>query len=159
MKAETYFITSLDVIKEVIDRVKQIVPGHNIKVTIGNAGTKSAKQRGLEWNWYTDISLSGKGGKHCDTKEGVHLVYKYRFALPIMCREDVYFADLWAGWLKMCDTMVDREERLLFFVDKHVHTEKLPVPLMAEYLTDIQKDCIQKGIYIREPQFRGLLDY
>lgn len=158
MKAETIYLNSLQSIKKAINRIMDILPEQQLKVVISGIGTKSSRQRGLQWMWYEDISNSGRGGKHSDIKEGVHRVCKYRFAVPIFIRDDELFADLWAAWNKRCEIMEDKEERILYFVDQHVSTEKFTVSQMAEYLTDIQRDCINRQIELREPEFRGLLD-
>jgi hypothetical protein len=158
MKAETLYLDSLQAIKKAVTRIMDILPEQQLKIVISGVGTKSSRQRGLQWMWYEDIANSGKGGKHCDTKEGVHLVCKYRFAVPIFIRDDDFFSDLWEGWRRRCDTMENKEERMLYFVDQHVSTEKMSVSQTAEYLTDIQRDCINKQIELREPQFRGLLE-
>lgn len=157
MKAETIYLDSLQAIKKAVSRIMDILPEHKLKIVISGIGTKSDRQRGLQWMWYEDIANSGKGDKYCDTKEGVHLISKYRFGVPIFKRDDDFFADLWYGWQTRCSFLEDRGERMLYFVDNHVSTEKFTVSQMAEYLTEMQRYCINNQIELREPQFRGLL--
>lgn len=154
MKQETYYLTSLKVISNTIARIAKIMPEEKLQVTISNTGTKSARQRGLDWMWNDDIAKAGIGGKHEDYKEGVHLVCKYRFAVPILCRDDNFFSALYEGWLA---SHKGDEEAILWFVDRHVSTEELKVPQMAEYLTAKQRYYLDKGVNLRDPEFRGLL--
>jgi len=155
MKPRVFHLTSLDAISKAIEEIKLCPCDGKLKVTISDAGTKSARQRGLQWIWYGDIAKSGKGGRHCDTPEGVHLVCKYRFALPIFIRDNGYFSDLWSIWYAAYKR---DEKRILFFIDREVSTEEFSTSQMAEYLTEIQKDCYSKEIVLTDPDFRGLLD-
>lgn len=158
MKAENYYLTSLKVFEKVKKRLEGITLDGKTKVTISDAGSKSAKQRGLQWMGYEDKARSGKGGRLGDTKENCHLEAKYRFAVPIFLRDDPFFADLYTGWCKKCEELDDKHERMLYFVDQHVSTEKFTTSQMAEFLTEFRNDCIRNGIDLREPEFRGLLD-
>ena len=88
MKAKTFFLTSLDAMRSANDYLLQVILDGKVKVTFSDAGTKSAKQRGLQWMGYDDKVKAGIGGRLCDTKENVHLEAKYRFAVPIFIRDD-----------------------------------------------------------------------
>ena len=156
MKAKTFSLASLNSMKAARAYLEGVVPNGKIKVTFSDAGTKSVKQRGLQWVWYEDKSKSGRGGRLGDTKENCHLEAKYRFAVPILLRDDSFFADLYLAW---CNKYEDSEEHMFYFVDKHVSTEKFTVSQMAEFLTEFKNDCIRNGIDLTEPEFRGLLDY
>jgi hypothetical protein len=156
MKSKTFSLASLNSMKAAKAFLEGIIPNGKIKVTFSDAGTKSAKQRGLQFMGYDDVVASGRGGKFDDTKENCHLAAKYRFAVPILLRDDSFFADLYKAW---CNKYEHSEEHMLYFVDKHVSTEKFNVSQMAEFLTEFRNDCIRKGIELREPEFKGLLDY
>ena len=156
MKAKTFSLASLNSMKAARAYLDGVVPNGKIKVVFSDAGTKSVKQRGLQWIWYEDKAKSGRGGRLGDTKENCHLEAKYRFAVPILLRDDSFFADLYLAW---CNKYEDSEEHMLYFVDKHVSTEKFTVSQMAEFLTEFKNDCIRSGIDLTEPEFRGLLDY
>ena len=155
MKAENYYLTSLAVIQKVSARLLECIPDGKIKVTFSDAGSKSAKQRGLQWRGYEDKAASGIGGRFSDTKENCALEAKYRFAIPIFERDDSKFADL---YLMYCNKYEGNQEMMLYFVDQHVHTEKFNTSQMAEFLTEFRNDCRRQGIELREPEFRGLLD-
>lgn len=155
MKAETYYLTSLKVISNLIARVAKIQPEEKLQVTISNIGTKSARQRGLDWMWNDDIAKAGIGGKYEDYKEGVHLVCKYRFAIPILTRDDAFFSKLYEGWL---NNHPNDSEAVMWFVEHHVSTEALTVSQMAEYLTAKQRYYLDRRVNLTDPEFRGLLD-
>ncbi len=155
MKAKTFSLVSLNSMKAAKAYLEGIIPNGKIKCVFSDAGTKSVKQRGLQWQWYTDKAKSGKGGRLGDTKENCHLEAKYRFAVPILLREDAKFAAL---YLVYCNKYEEDQEMMLYFVDQHVSTEGFSVSLMAEYLTEFKNDCIRSGIELSEPEFRGLLD-
>ena len=156
MKAKTFSLASLNSMKAAKDYLEGVVPNGKIKVVFSDAGTKSVKQRGLQWAWYEDKAKSGRGGRLGDTKENCHLEAKYRFAVPILLRDDSHFAAL---YLVYCNKYEGDQEMMLYFVDQHVSTEKFNVSQMAEFLTDFKNDCIRSGIELMEPEFQGLLDY
>jgi hypothetical protein len=155
MKAKSFYITRPDVIKNLISEILSIIPDGKIKVTISDAGNKSDKQRGLQWIWYNDVVQAGVGGKHEDTPKGVHLISKYWWAIPIFCRDDEFFGDLYAEFMRRHE---GDQERIMWFVDQYVSTEKFNVSQMAEYLTQFQQYYLSKGVNLTDPEFRGLLD-
>ena len=120
---------------EAITIIQAIEPNGKLKVTIGPSGNKSAKQRGLQWKWFTEVSQAGIGGKHEDTKEGVALVAKWRWAIPILIRDDEFFADLFVAYR---DKWGNDEAHMRYFVDVYVHTEQFNTSQMAEFLTEFQ---------------------
>lgn len=156
MKSKTFSLASLNSMKAAKAYLEGVLPNGKIKVVFSDAGTKSIKQRGLQWQWYTDKAKSGRGGRLGDTKENCHLEAKYRFAVPIWLRDDSFFADLYLAW---CNKYEHSEKHMLYFVDKHVSTEGFSVSQMAEYLTEFKNDCIQSEIDLSVPEFKGLLDY
>lgn len=154
MKAETFYPISKTVVSSLITRILELTPDTTIQVKISNTGTKSDKQRGLDWTWNTEISQAGIGGKHEDTKKGVHLACKWRFGVPILRRDDDFFAALYVGWL---EKHKGDEEAIMWFIDHHVSTEALTVSQMAEYLTAKEMFYSSKGVNLTDPQFKGLL--
>lgn len=156
MKAKTFSLASLNSMKAAKAYLDGVIPNGKIKVTFSDAGTKSVKQRGLQWRWYEDKARSGRGGRLGDTKENCHLEAKYRFAVPILLRDDSHFAAL---YLVYCIKYDEDQKMMLYFIDQHVSTEKFTVSQMAEFLTEFKNDCIRSGIDLTEPEFKGLLDY
>ena len=156
MKAKTFSLASLDSLNKAKAYLEGVIPNGKIKIVFSDAGCKSVKQRGLQWMGYEDKSKSGIGGRFSDTKENCHLEAKYRFAVPILLRDDSFFADL---YLIYCNKYEGDQKKMLYFVDQHVSTEKFSTHQMAEFLTDFRNDCIRQGITLREPEFKGLLDH
>lgn len=155
MKAEQYILINENVRQNLMAHIRSLPADGKLKVTISDASSKSARQRGLEWTWYTDVANSGVGGVHEDTKEGVHLVSKYRWALPIFIRDDEFFAELWTAWKANHE---GDEDAMRWFVDTQVHTEKMTTSQTAEYLTEFQRHYGQI-VNLTDPQDRGLLEY
>ena len=156
MKSESYILTNEAVKANAALHIRNIPADGKIKVTISSSGDKSARQRGLQWRWNTDVSKSGKGGKHEDTKEGVHLVSKYRWAIPILIRDDPFFADLHSTWIQLYGKDPDRME---WFVENQVHTEIFTVSQMAEFLTEYQRYYLDNGVELTNPDDLKLLMY
>ena len=153
MKAETYILVNEMVKINACTHIKSLIADGKLQVTISNTGTKSAAQRGLDWMWNTDISSSGMGGEFEDTKENVHRVCKYRFAIPIFIRDDSFFADLYGMYINLYKGDADR---MKWFVDRRVHTEEFNVSQMAEYLIDKQRFYLNLGFPLRDPDLRLL---
>ena len=136
MKHEQFILVNDNVLNNAIMRIKEIPCDGKTKIVIANAGTKSDKQRGLQWKWYTEVSEAGIGGKHEDTKDGVHLICKYHWAIPILIRDDMTFGELHHIWKQLYGTDA---ERMQWFTENQVSTEAFSTSQMAEYLTDFQK--------------------
>jgi hypothetical protein len=152
MKTENFIIISDQVKENLMSIIFSIPTDGKTKVTIGPSGTKSARQRGLQYIWYKEISKAGIGGKHEDTVEGVALVVKYRWVIPILCRDDEFFSDLYAMYK---NKWKNDPLRMRFFVDTQVHTESLNTSQMAEVLTEIQNHY-SPLVNLTDPQ-EGLL--
>lgn len=154
MKAETFFLVSDAVRATAIQRILEMPVDGNFKVTVASAGGKSSRQRGLQWMWYTNVADSGMGGRHEETKDSVHLFSKYKFGLPIMLRDDEFSAGLYNAWF---DKYGEDPERMAWFVEHHVHTEKFNVAQMAEYLTEFQHYYSSRDVPLANPDDMGLL--
>lgn len=135
MKTEHFHIDGDQEKEDLITRIRTILTDGKTKVSISASGSKSAKQRGLQWKWFTEVSQAGIGGKHEDTKEGVALVAKWRWAIPILIRDDEFFADLFAAYR---DKWGSDEAHMRYFVDVYVHTEQFNTSQMSEFLNDFQ---------------------
>jgi hypothetical protein len=136
MKQEVFYITSPEKQAEAVTAVVKLSLDDKVKVTISSAKDKSVRQRGLQWKWYTEVSQAGIGGKHEDTKEGVHSLSKWAWALPIFIRDDDFFSELWTAWTV---SHKDNKEAMRWFIDTQVHTEKFNTAQMGEFLDDFQK--------------------
>jgi len=156
MKAETYHLINNNIRNNAIMRIRELPADGKLKLIISDASSKSGKQRSLNWMWNDEVAKSGKGGRHEDTKQGVHMVAKYRWAVPILQRDDPNFADLYGIWLQLYGKDPDR---MLWFINEQVHTEKMTVPQVAEFLTDFQRHYSAQGIELTIPEDRKLLEY
>lgn len=154
MKAEQFRIVNDKVKANLVVRIMEIPADGKTKVVISDAGSKSVRQRGLQFRWYTEVANAGIGGKHEDTKEGVHLLSKWQWAVPILIRDDEFFNDLYTAWVEMYGK---DEERMRWFVDTQVHSESFNTSQMAEFLT-----CFQRHygplVSLTDPDERGLLE-
>jgi hypothetical protein len=155
MRAKNFYLTDYTQLTNAIKAVDAVTLDGKTKVTISNAGSKSSKQRGLQWMWYEDISKSGVGGELEETPEGTHLACKQRFAVSIFMRDDDFFCDLYTDFMKRHG---QDQKMVLKFVDQIVSTEDFNVSQMAEYLTNVKQYYLPHGVNLREPAFRGLLD-
>lgn len=125
----------------------------SMKVMFSGAKDKSARQRGLQWLWYSDVVKSGIGGSNEESEERLHLASKYRWALPILVRDDDFFAELWLSYFEANE---HDPKKMEYFVDRHVSTEALNQAQMAEYLTNFQNHYAHKlGVNLTDPDDRG----
>lgn len=152
MKTEHFHIDSDQEKEDLIIRIRTIPTNGKTKVSISASGSKSAKQRGLQYMWYKEVSLAGIGGKHEDTVKGLERFVKWHWVIPILARDDEYFADLFAAYRKKWG---NDEARMRWFIDTQVHTEDLNTSQMAEVLTDFQKHY-SPLVNLTEPK-KGLL--
>lgn len=152
MKSESYYLVSHAVTFNLATRLGMLPVDGSVKVVISNAGSKSSKQRGLQWKWYTEVSSAGVGGSHEDTKEGVHLLSKWRWAVPILKRDDEFFADLFVAWKQKHG---NDPEAMKWFIDKQVSTESFNASQMAEYLTDFERHY-RPMVNLTDPSLMGL---
>ena len=156
MKSESYILTSPNVLNTAIIRLRELECDGKVKLTISDAGDKSSKQRGLQWRWYGEVAKSGLGGKHEDEAQGVHLISKYRWAIPILNRDDDFFSCLYSTYVQLYGKTPERME---WFISNQVHTESLSCSQMAEFLTNFQAYYSSKGVSLTDPDDLKLLAY
>lgn len=156
MKAENFILHTEFIRENAIAFMNRIALDGKTKVTFSSAGNKSAKQRGLDWRWNTDVADSGMGGKFEDTKDNVHRVCKFKWAIPIFIRDDPFFAELYEIYTQLYN---NDPERMKWFIDRRVHTEEFNVSQMAEYLTDKQRHYLGLGFPLTDPDDLKLLYY
>ena len=156
MKSESFFIGSQASKQRVLQRIQSLDIDGGVKVTIGDGRSKSARQRALQWMWNTEVSNSGVGGKHEDTKEGVHVVSKWRFGRPLIAQ---FMPEQFKFIKALEDKYRDNPDAMYYIADKFISTEDFEVPIMAKYLTEFQKHYgIKHGVNLTIPD-QGLLDY
>jgi len=153
MKAESFYMINESVYQNLVDRLCKVELDGKTKITISNAGSKSTKQRGLQWRWYTDIVNSGIGDELESTPQGVDLKCKWMFALLIFARDDSFFSDLLTEYKKK---YYGDNDRMKWFIESQVHTERFNTSQMAEYLDFIEKYYIDKGVNLTDPREYGI---
>ena len=103
--------------------------------------------------WNEDVAKSGFGGRHEDSKAGVHRVAKYRWALPILIRDSPNFADLYAVYRQLYE---GDQEKMMWFVDEQIHTETMSVSQVAEFLSEFQNYYSGHGVALTDPDLKLL---
>jgi hypothetical protein len=156
VKAEKYTLSSQFILDNCILDISNRPLDGKTTVSIGDTGSKSSRQRGYEWILYEAIAKSGKGGKHEDEKNGVHMVCKYRFAVPLFIRDDSFFAELWTIYRQLYGK---DPERMEWYVAEFVHTERFNTSQMAEYLTELINYYTARGFELPEPSDKKLLEW
>ena len=127
-----------------------------MKVTVSGAKDKSARQRGLQWLWYGDVVASGLGGMDESTSDRLHVSAKARWCLPILCRDDDAFADIYLTYYQKWKDAPDWAHRFYWFCDRVVSTEDLNQAQMAEYLKLFQEWYgFEIGVELTDPGKKG----
>jgi hypothetical protein len=152
MNAETYFLCSTFIRESLKKRLDEFDLTGLIKITISDKKDKSARCRGLQWRWATDVANSGMGSY--DTKEDVHRAAKWRWAVPILKRDNETFAAVYAELFKQFG---GDKEKMKFIVDTFVSTESEGFA-MGEYLTEFEQYYRGHGVPLTVPD-DGLLDW
>jgi hypothetical protein len=152
MKAETYFLCSTFIRETLKKRLDEFDLTGLIKITISDKKDKSARCRGLQWRWYTDVANSGMGSY--DTKEDVHRAAKWRWAVPILKRDSDSFSKLYAGLFKEHG---EDKEIMRYIMDEFVSTESEGFAI-GEYLTEFEQYYRGHGVPLTVPD-DGLLEW
>tara|TARA_B100000614_G_scaffold113935_1_gene102360 strand:+ start:165 stop:653 length:489 start_codon:yes stop_codon:yes gene_type:complete len=118
--------------------------------------SSTAKQRRLQWLWYTEVAASGLGQD--DTKDAVHVRSKWMFARPILLRDDDVFQILYETFMQAISTH-DAHLKSKYareFTDQYISTERLSKAQRAEYLTEFQRYWVGHGVDLTDPATQGL---
>jgi hypothetical protein len=114
----------------------------------------TARQRRLQWLWYTEVAQSGLGQD--DTKESVHIRAKMMFAHPILMRDDEVYPVLYDTFKNAVKTSVNYAMYIKDFADQYISTERLTKRQRAEYLTEFQRYWVVKGVALTDPSLQGV---
>lgn len=114
----------------------------------------TARQRRLQWLWYTETSLSGIGQD--DDKSEVHIRAKMMFAHPILMRDDEVYPVLYQAFKETVKTSENYALYIKDFANQYISTERLTKRQRAEYLTEFQKFWTNKGVNLSDPSMQGL---
>ena len=89
-----------------------------------------------------------------DTKEDVHRAAKWRWAVPILLRDDEIFAHVWPA---LKEKYQENPEIMKWVVDEMVSTEGDGFAI-GEYLTDFRLYYEGEGVALTQPE-HGLLEW
>jgi len=151
MRSKSYYLENDMIRGNAIRHINELKCDGKVKITISNAGSKTSKQRGLQWRWYEDIAKSGIGD--ADTSDDADLKCKWMFARPIFLRDDDFFRELYDMFMAKHG---NDPERIKWFCRHMIHTEKFTPKQMAEYLDGIEMYYSSKGVNLTDPREYGL---
>ena len=141
--------------KSLIDQMP--IDGSCTVITKKTDVSPTARQRRLRWKWMGEIAQSGLGQN--DTKDGVDMYCKWKFARPILLRDSEVFGASFAGFenlVKDYDPFLKKELYKEFTRD-YISPEKLMTKAQeAEYLRDIQNFWTRLGVEMTDPSMMGL---
>ena len=112
---------------------------------------RTAAQNALLWLWYTVIA-----GELGETKDDIHYMYKSQILVHIYERDDLEYAEIILS-IRRIYRMTDMKDAALYLhksIVKLTSTTTATVEQFTEYLNDIEKDCIGKGIVLPHPEDR-----
>ena len=152
MKVEHFFLGSNYGKLKLISRINELPIDGSIKATLTPTKSKSVRRRGLQWLWYTETAESGIGAY--DTKNDVHRAAKWKWAVPILLRDDEEFCEIWPELLHLFEK---DPEKMKYIVDNFVSTEGTGFAI-GEYLTDYERYYREHGVPLTIPE-DGLLEF
>lgn len=145
MKQKTFVIRDEKVIENLVSFLQALPEKPVVEVVIrDHKKDRTAAQNSLMWLWITVIS-----NEFGLTKEEQHKELKRRLLVPIYERDDQEYAAM-INTIRKLYTDGYKEESLLLHdqIVKLTSTTKADVEQFAEYLTEIERDMIGKGIYL-----------
>ncbi|MCP5015847.1 MAG: hypothetical protein GY938_11360 [Ketobacter sp.] len=151
MKAKNFYLISELVRDNAIAALMDVELNGKTKASIGNAGSKSARQRGLQWIWYGDVANSGIGGELEETARGVSIQCKRMFAIPIVLGNADKYEDFIGIYGLVIQAHGGDEYFMNRFFDNHLHTEWFDTSEMAEFLTDCEIYYTNLGVNLSDP--------
>jgi hypothetical protein len=137
--------------KSLIDEMA--IDGSFTVETKKTAMDSTAKQRRLQWMWYHEISISGLGQD--DNKDDVHIRMKWKFARPILLRDDEMFGIVYGAFIKTVEGSELYGKYCKVFSEQYISTESMTRTQRAEYLTEVQGYWIMKGVELTIPDDYG----
>lgn len=111
----------------------------------------SAEQRGLYFKWMGII-----GEEIGQTKDEMHFQSKDRHLVPIFCRDDIEYAEMWSSMVAVREAgMVKEADILMHGIVKETSITKASVKQMAEYMNEVEREAAGLGIRLPHPDDRG----
>ena len=152
MIPESYFLGSTFVRETVKNRLDELELSGSTKITISSQANKTDRCRGLQWRWNTDVANSGMGS--FDTKDDVHLAAKWKWAVPILKRDNAEFSTLYTSLFREYG---ENKEVMRYIINEFVSTESKGFAI-GEYLTDFERFYRGHGVPLTTPD-AGLLEW
>lgn len=146
MKAKPFYLLSEQIRHNAIQAINAVELNGKTKVTLSDAGSKSARQRGLQWVWIGDVAEAGT-----QSKKQISISAKIEFGLPITLRNQEKYKDFLDLYWTVHAAHGDDYEFMCFFFDKHFHTEDFDTNEMAQYLTAFEIHYTSLGVELSDP--------
>ncbi len=110
---------------------------------------RSAAQNGLYFLWMGIVS-----GYTGESKEEVHCRMKKNHLIPIYCADPDNETAITMATIREAATLgaVGQAKKMEAYVIKKVSITEATVKQFAEYLNEIEKECISQGIYLPHPE-------
>jgi len=141
--------------KDAIDLIRIMEIDGSMSVQIKRTDRSgTAKQRRLQWLWYSQVADSGLGSS--DTKEGVHLESKWDFCKDILIREDRVFEMVFNAFIREITGQSFFRKARRIFCQQYISTEALTKRQRAEYLTNFQRFWTEQGVGLVDPASQGV---
>jgi hypothetical protein len=147
MKSQTFNLISDEVKANCIQYVHNLPADGKLKVVISGIGSKTDRQRALDWKWDHEIFESGIG--HADPDiETVHARSKWMFARPILMRDDELFRGIFQYFMENYGSM---KESRIEFANDYISTQKMSVSQVSEYMKAKQMYWLMEGVELTNP--------
>lgn len=151
-KLKVFIVKSEEVIDSIADFLREEIPGETpLEVTVRPFKTnRSMSQNSLYWIWVGIIA-----DEFGWTKEEVHEDLKGRFLSLIYERDNPVFAETMQAIRKVYEEGYYQEGRSLHNqVIRLTSTTTATIKQFTEYLNDIERDAISKGLVLPHPEDR-----
>ena len=140
---DTYRLASESDLNIAQDALRDAPLDGSLVMAIKPKGSKSDRQRRLQWMLYRAIAKSGMG--HSDTPEEIDLDAKWLFRNIWLADDDFKLAI----FQYVCSEYPERKKE---WVKNELHTEQLNVSQMSEFLTSIYNYYGAHGIELPTPE-------
>jgi len=141
--------------KTAVDLIQAMEIDGSITIEIKNTDTSStARQRRLRWMWAGEVANSGIG--RYDTKDDVDRVGKWKFARPILERDNEFFKTIFDFFMGLVHDRDDFAQCCANFTDQYISVERMTKRQEAEYLTDFQRYWVGNGVVLTDPSTQGV---
>jgi hypothetical protein len=145
MKQKTFVLRNKTVISNLIAFIEAQPEIPVLEVIVREHKKKrNVLQNSLYWLWISVIADSlGM------TKEDVHFDLRKRILLPIYERDNLEFSEMIVAVRKVYRSGAKEDAQMMIdFITKKASTTEATVKQFAEYLTEIERDMIGKGIIL-----------